>query len=168
MNMQGHILQALSEEFDRWQAQLDSMSSGQIAAQLHPSQWTTKDVMAHLWAWQQRSIARLEGGLHDREPRFPQWLPGVDPESEPATDQINDWIYQTNRERPWPEMRQAWQAGFQRFLELGAQFPERDLLDPSRYPWMDGLPLALVLVASYDHHQEHLEKLQAWLQENKI
>jgi hypothetical protein len=28
--------------------------------------------------------------------------------------------------------------------------------------------LANVLLASYDHHQEHLEKLLAWLKEQKI
>jgi hypothetical protein len=121
--------------------------------------------VVHLWAWQQRSIARLEAALQDREPVFPRWNPQVNPEAESSTDQINDWIYQANRERPWTEVYQNWQKGFRRLIELGEKIPERDLLDPSRYPWMEERPLALVFLGTYDHHQEHLEKLQAWFEE---
>lgn len=53
--------------------------------------------------------------------------------------------------------------GFQRFLELGEKIPERNLLDGDNYPWLKGYPLAFILIASYDHHQEHLEKLTDWL-----
>ena len=62
--------------------------------------WSVKDVVSRLWAWQQVSIARMEGGLWDREPVF---------------------------------------------------------------PWLNGHSLAFVLVASYDHYQEHFEKLTNWL-----
>jgi hypothetical protein len=38
-------------------------------------------------------------------------------------------------------------------------------LDGDWYPWLKGYSLASILVASYDHHQEHLGKLLDWLQE---
>ncbi len=41
---------------------------------------------------------------------------------------------------------------------------KRDLLDGDKYPWLHGYSLAFILVASYDHHQEHHEKLTAWMQ----
>jgi len=53
-----------------------------------------------------------------------------------------------------------------RFLELGEPILEKDLLDGDRYPWLKGYSLAFILVASYDHHQEHLEKLRDWLTEH--
>jgi hypothetical protein len=31
---------------------------------------------------------------------------------------------------------------------------------------LNGYSLAFILVASYDHHQEHLEKLSRWLQDH--
>ena len=40
---------------------------------------------------------------------------------------------------------------------------EPTLLDASRYAWLNGYSLADVLLGSYDHHQEHLEKLLARL-----
>jgi len=165
MNMKEHILSALREQFNRWEDMLAGMSEEQITAPLLPSDWSLKDVMAHLMAWQQRSIARMEAALRDREPDFPEWLPGVDPDAEDTTDQTNAWIYETYRDQPWARVHQVWREGFLRFLETGEEIAERDLLDSSRYPWLGGLPLAIILLASYDHHQEHYEKLLAWLQE---
>ncbi len=167
MYMKEHILSALEEQIARWDEQLASMGEAQISAPLLPSNWSTKDVINHVRTWQRRTITRIEAGLNDRPPEFPQWIPGVDPEEDAATDQVNDWIYRTNRDLPWPEVHQSWRAGYLRLLDLAQGISERDLLDPSRYPWMQGNPLALVLLATYDHHQEHLDKLRAWLQDQE-
>ena len=68
-----HILIMLQEEFTRWEDLFTSLTEEQITARQLPSQWTIKDVVAHLMAWQQRSIARVEAALLDREPVFPGW-----------------------------------------------------------------------------------------------
>ena len=165
MSMKSHILAAMNEALTRWEELLAGLDEEQITAPLPPGSWSVKDDIVHLWAWQQRSKARFEAALLDREPVFPRWDDGLDPEDETTTEQINAWIFDTYRGKPWSRVYQDWKEGFQRLLELAEQVPERDLLDPSRYPWLEGHPLAFVLVASYDHHQEHYEKLQARLQE---
>jgi len=166
MNMKEHILAALQEQYARWEELLAGMDAGQITAPLLPSSWSVKDMIAHLMTWQQRSIARLEAGQSGREPELPIWLPGLDPDAEVNTDQTNAWIYVNCREQSWFHVHQDWRQGFLRFLELGGHIIEKDLLDSSRYPWLQGYSLADVLLGSYDHHQEHLEKLIAWLQEH--
>lgn len=166
MNMKEHVLAALREEFNRWEELLANMSEEQITTPLLPSNLSTKDVIAHLRTWQQRSIARLEAALFNREPEFPKWLAELDPDSEGSTDQTNAWIYETYREQPWSKVHQNWREGFLRFLELGAAFSEEDLLEKG-YPWLKGYPIAIVLLSSYSHHQvEHLEPLLAWLREH--
>ena len=166
MNMKDHLLAALKEQLNNWEELLDHMSNNQINVLLVPSNWSTKDVLSHLRAWQQRSIARLEAALSDREPIFPKWLPELDPDSEVSTDQINAWIYETHRDESWVTVRQNWKDGFSRLLELGERISERDMMDESRYIWMEMRPLALILIGTYDHHQEHLDKLLAWLEEH--
>jgi hypothetical protein len=166
MTMKEHLLAALKEQLNKWEELLDNLSNNQINVLLVPSNWSTKDELSHLTAWQQRTIARLEAALSDREPIFPKWLPGLDPELEVSTDQINAWIYETHREEYWVTVRQNWKDGFLRLLELGESISERDMLDESRYAWMELRPLALILIGTYDHHQEHLDKLLAWLKEH--
>jgi len=166
MNMKEHILTALREQFECWEEVLRGMSEQAVTRPLAPSDWSTKDVMAHLWSWQLRSIARLEAARLDREPEFPVWLAGVDPNADDV-ERLNAWLFAVNHDLPWSQIGQNWRNGFQRFLEAGAVIPEKDLLDGSRYPWLNGHPLAFVLVASYDHHQEHLDELLAWLEEHE-
>ena len=166
MNMKQHILAALREQFNRWEELLASLSEEQITAPQLPGNWSIKDVMAHVWAWQQRSIARVEAALLDREPAFPKWPVEADPDSDDNTNLVNAWIYETSREQPWSQVHQQWKEGFLRFLELPEAIAEKDLLDAGRYPWLKGHALAFVLLASYDHHQEHLEKTRAWLEEH--
>lgn len=164
--MKDHILAALREEFNRWEELLAGMSEEQVTTPHRSSSWSIKDEIAHLWAWQQRSIARVEAALRDQEPAFPAWPAGLDPDSEDNTDRVNAWIYATHRDQPWPQIHQDWREGFLRFLEGAEAIAERDLLDAGRYPWLHGYPLALILIASYDHHHEHLEKLIARLREH--
>jgi hypothetical protein len=166
MNMKQHILTALQEEFDRWEELLARLSPQQLSAPLLPSPWTIQNVVAHVMTWQKRSIARCEAALHHRAPDYPAWPVDVDPEAPGATDLINPWIYASNRDRPWAEIHQEWRQGFQRFLQTADGISERDLLDSDAYPWLHGYPIAMVLLGSYDHHQEHLESLQTWLHEH--
>lgn len=161
MYMKTHILAALREEFDHWERTLAGLSGAEIDSLSSVNALSVKDEIAHLMAWQQRSIARLEAGLHNREPQMPQWLPGVSPESEENTDQINAHIYRAFHSLSWAEVHQQWHSGFTRLLELGAALPEPTLLDSSRFAWMGGYSLADVLLGTYDHHQEHLDKLLA-------
>jgi hypothetical protein len=167
MDMKDHILAALSEQFERWEALLASLNEAQITAPDLPSGWSIKDVIAHLMAWQQRSIARVEAARLEQKPEFPVWLPGVDPEDYDNTNQINAWIDAAYRELPWPAVHLRWKEGFKRFLVAGAQISEKDLLDSSRYPWLDGYPLANIFLATYDHHQEHIEKLRIGSEDEK-
>lgn len=168
MYMQRHILTALREEFDQWEDVLARLSEGQIAAP-HLGSFSVKDVVAHLWAWQQITLARVEAAVHNREPELPVWVTGLpadwEDEADLTTDLTNGRIYKLNRDRPWPSVHEAWRAGFTRLLEMSATIRERDMLDSSRYPWLKGHSLAVVLLGTYDHHHEHLEKLLDWLRE---
>jgi hypothetical protein len=165
MNMKEHILAALRQQFDSWEELLAGLSEEEITAPHFDYNWSIKDVIAHLWAWQQISIARMDGGLHDREPEFPRWIMNLGKDWEEDADRVNALTFETNHEKPWSKIFQNWKTGFLRFLELGNEISERDLLNGDRYPWLKGYSLAFILVASYDHHQEHIEKLLNWLQE---
>ncbi len=168
MNMKGHILAALREQFNSWETLLASLSEEQIIAPQFDFDWSIKDVIAHLWAWQQISIARMEAGLRDQEPEFPKWIVESIENWEEDADRVNALTFENYHNKPWSEIRQNWREGFIRFLDVGNGISERNLLDGDRYKWLNGYSLAFILIASYDHHQEHYEKLLAWLREHEI
>jgi hypothetical protein len=167
MNDKTQIISMLREEFNRWEELLASLSEEQIKVPQLPSSLSIKDVIAHLRAWQQVSIARLEAAQLNKEPVFPNWLAGLDPESDEERDQFNAKIYESYHQHPWSRVHQDWKDGFLRFLELGETIAEKDLLDPEKYPWLKGYSLLVVLQGSYEHHHnDHLEPLLAWLRQH--
>jgi hypothetical protein len=159
METKAQVLAALREELARWEGLLDSLSEGQIVAPQLDDGWSVKDVVAHLWAWQQRSIARLEAARLGREPAYPAWPSEFAPEQEEEPHDLNAWLYAASRDRAWAEMRRAWGDGFRRFLDLGEALPEGHLLEVGRYEWLEGYALIDVLRGSLEHHREHAEYL---------
>ena len=163
MNMKSHILAALREQLEAWEATLARLGEAAIVARAVPSDWSIKDELAHLWAWQQRTLARVEAARLDREPEFPAWPFDPNDESEEGTERINTWIHETNRDLPWSSVHQNWRDCFLRVLDAAERITERDLLDSGRYAWLNGHAIAVFLLGTYDHHQEHFEKLSARL-----
>ena len=165
--MKGHILTALREQFHQLEELLASLSDEQITTPNFDLNWSIKDVVNHLWGWQQISIARVNGGILNREPEFPNWLMSCPGGWDEDTNQTNAWIYKSFHNQSWAEAHTKWRDGFLQLLDLSGTLSERDLLDGDRYSWLNGYSLAFILVASYEHHQEHLDKLVSWLQEHE-
>lgn len=165
MNDKDHHLNMLQAQYEGLTGLLDGLSEAQVSEPKGNSSWSVKDDVAHLWAWQQRSIARVAAALQDEDPDFPRWNQYLNPDSDESPDPVNHWIYETYREKPWDQVYADWKAGFQHFLELCQAVPEGDMTDPDRYVWMEGQPLAQVLQGCYEHHVEHREVLEAWLQQ---
>jgi hypothetical protein len=161
MNNKTQLMTALRQEFERWQSRLAGLAEGQITAAPDDGGFSIKDTMAHLHAWQQISIARLEAALHHREPDYPAWLGGLYPDAEEHLETINTGVYQTYRDWPWVDVHQVWRDGFRRLLELAEAMPEEILSEPGRYAWLEGYPLSAILLGSLEHHQEHFDSLQA-------
>ncbi len=154
------LLALLREELDRWEKLLSGLSQDQLVARDLPAGLSVKDVLAHLWAWQGLSVARLEAALDNRDPDYDLGPDGLDPDNEENLERINGWIHETNLDRPWMEVYGNWRRRFLWFLELAEKVPEEALMQPARYAWLKDSPLSTVLLGSYIHHQEeHFEPL---------
>jgi len=161
MNHKPELITAVRQDFQRWEGLLAGLSEEQALAPLPSSHWSTKGVIAHLWAWQQISIARLEAAVSNEEPQFPEWLAGRDPDAEDNVQKCNESVYQAYRDDPWLSVLEVWKQGPVRFLDLAESIPEQDLLQVSRYAWLKDYPLSAVISNSYDHHKEHFAALLA-------
>jgi hypothetical protein len=156
-------MEKLHAEFAAWEALLAGHTEAEIVAP-QPDDLPINAIVAHLMAWQQLSLARLEAAQQHREPQLPIWLGGRDPEQEENTDDYNAHIQQRYGQQPWPEIYRAWRAGFQQLLALGAAIPAEMLHDAARFPWLNGYALVAVLEGTHEHHAEHRVSLMQLLQ----
>jgi len=158
MSRKQELTADLRTVYHDWERLLSRAAGEQLVGRRVTSEWMLKDVVAHLMAWQQISIARLEAAMAGRDPKLPAWLGGTDPfHAEEHTREFNAKIHAIYHAQPWPEVHRAWQEGFAHFLELAETIPEEALLDATRYSWLRGYALSGVLEGSCEHHREHLD-----------
>ena len=168
MNDKRQILAAMQEVFDRWQELLAGLSEAQITQPQLDGQWSIHDIVAHLWSWQQATVARAEAALHGRDPVYPEWWERFDPDMEQDVDRTNAWLHQASQAKPWPSVYADWWAQFRRCLSLAEEIPETAMLEPAGYRWMGDSALSAVFLGTVEHHQEHLDALAARLGEHDM
>jgi len=157
MESKEELLTKLTDIYLRWEDRLAGMSEEAIITRQPSADLSVKDVVGHLRAWQQRSIARLEAALNDTEPLLPAWSAGMTPSSEDNVDQYNAAIYKIYQDQPWSKVHDEWSAGFLQFLNLAKAIDEEALVETGRYSWLPDYSLMAVLKGSFEHHEEHLE-----------
>src|SRR5207247_8777059 len=90
-----HLLAELHTEQAAWEALLDEIGQAHMTQPEVAGGWSIKDIVAHLTAWRRRSVRRLQVLLHHAPDFSPPW-----PTELREDDEINAWIYESNRDRP--------------------------------------------------------------------
>ncbi len=153
------LLDRIDAERAWWEGLLAEVGEERMLQPGVSGDWTFKDVVAHLNAWQGETVQRLEAAAGNEPPAPPPW-PDTD-----DVDQTNAWIYERNRDRDLGDVLQESRATWQRVRDLVASLSEDDLFDPNRFAWTEGEPLGpWNLGSSFDHfHEEHEPVIRAWL-----
>jgi hypothetical protein len=155
------LLDNLQEENKRWEALLAQIGEARMDQPGVAELWSVKDIVAHLTGWRRRTVARLQAARRGQpEPVLP-W-----PAHLQSDDEINAWLYETNRTRPLRDVLSDSRQVFQQLAAAVDLFPEAELVDPQRFPWMEGE--ALSAAAFFAHfHEEHERDMRAWLVRQK-
>jgi hypothetical protein len=160
MKSKHELVEDLKDVFGRWETFLRGRSEQDLTTRPPSGKMSVAEVVTHMMAWQQLSIARLDAARLDTAPRYPAWLEGADPFfADDHADEFNARIRQLHQGEPWETRYREWKEGFERLLALAESIPESDLSAAGRYPWLRGDALAAVLEGSFEHHCEHLERI---------
>jgi hypothetical protein len=156
MTTRADLLQTIERERAAWRALLAEVGEERMQEPGPMGVWTFKDLTAHLLAWDQRLLARIEAGS-DGSPAPAPW-----PASLEGDDEINAWIQAHYRDRSLREVLADMDRSHARFAALIGAMPEDELLTPGRFDFMEGK--ALVEGEFFGHlHEEHEPAIRAWL-----
>ncbi len=152
------LLDGLQEEYRQWEALLDQIGPARMDQPGVAGPWSIKDIVAHLTGWRRRTVARLQAAQRGEPEPLPPW-----PAHLQTDDEINAWIYESNRERSVREVLDDSHQVFQELVAAIAGLPDEVLTDPGRHlPWMDGASVSAA--AFFGHfHEEHEPDMRAWL-----
>jgi hypothetical protein len=151
------LLAELNNENAYWLALLDDIGEANMTQPEVAGGWSIKDIVAHLTGWRRRTVRRVQAALN-HEPDFtPPWPPELQED-----DEINAWIYESNRDRPLADVLSDSREVFQQLVDAIDAFPDNEHQDPQRIKWLEGEPLSGKLFFSH-FHEEHEPDMRAWL-----
>jgi hypothetical protein len=149
------LLANIQAGYDQLEALLATLSEEQMTTPGVNGSWSVKDNLAHLAAWQNYQAARQEGVLSGIEPPDPAL--GLETE-----DEINDYYYQQNKERPLADVVADFRKSYQRVLAATEALSWEALNDP--FPWADNVPVGAYTIGNtHGHYDLHREIIQRWL-----
>lgn len=148
----------LQEEQAQWQAFLDEIGPERMDEPGVCGQWSVKDFVGHMSGWQRRLLAHMEAAQRGEPEPAPPWPAHLEDE-----DDINAWIYESNRGRTVAEVLedsenvlQAYQAFIEGLPEdVQIEAPWRVVtLGDTRFPAGE----------FFDHfHDDHEAEIRAWM-----
>ena len=151
------LLAELNNENAYWQALLDDIGEANMTQPEVAGGWSIKDIVAHLTGWRRRTVRRFQATLKQESDFTPLW-----PSELQEDDEINAWIYESNRDRPLADVLRDSHEVFQQLVNAINTFSDDELQDPQRFEWLEGEPLSGKFVFSH-FHEEHEPDMRAWL-----
>ncbi len=156
------LLGMLRAERARWEALLVQVGEARMNLSGVTGEWSVKDIVAHLTAWESRVVAWLSAVRAETWPAPPAWPTNLD------EDQTNDWIYKANRGRRLSDILNDSRRVFDQLLEGLAELSDQDLTAINRFEWLGGNSLLEAIPGnSYAHYQVHGELIRNWLEQRQ-
>lgn len=148
------LLENMQTGYTAFEAILAPLSVKQMTTPGVNSTWTVKDNLAHITAWQRRTISKLQAIQNDIE--------FLDPLSDSDTDEVNEQIYQRNKHRSLEDVQSDFRASYEQLRQLVQATSEEALNIPRS--WQDNQPIWISVTGNTnEHYQEHGDIIKAWL-----
>jgi hypothetical protein len=157
------FIEILCSERERWETCLGDVGEAQMIQPGVAGDWSVKDIVAHVTAYERGLVEWLEAALRGELLE----LPDLD---HPDVDRRNAAIFLQNQGRPLVEVLRESKQVFERLLELVRGLSEAELTEPERTDWFvrsrwnESRPLwKCIADDSYKHYHQHIPDIRAWL-----
>ncbi|MEA2608068.1 MAG: hypothetical protein QOJ75_311 [Chloroflexota bacterium] len=142
----------------RWRDLVAEVADERLVQPGAMGEWKFMVVAAHLTAWRQRTVRRLQAAARGEPPPANPWPSDLGEEED---DAINAWMHERSRDRPRAEVFAEADGIYDDFVAVVESLPADILSDPNRFDWMEGVALADGEFAG--HLDEHEPDVRRWL-----
>jgi hypothetical protein len=151
----------LQGEYRQWEALLDRVGPDRMDQPGVNGDWSMKDMVAHLTGWNRWLVARMQAAQAGQPEPPPPW-----PVHLQADDEINAWIYESNRRRSVREILDETHQVFQQLLAVLESLPDDvqiDYIEPKFHLVWVGDERFQAGEFFYHFHDDHEPDVRAWL-----
>ena len=141
------LLEAIDRERGRLDALLESVPPERMVESGVVGEWSVKDVLAHLSAWEQLALGWFRAGLRGEAPAVPavgfKWN---------ETPRLNRQIFEAHRDQPLDEVVAQYRASHREILGVIESLSDDDLFTAGRFVWTRKNSLGAYFVSATSSH----------------
>lgn len=117
--------------------------------------WSVKDALVHIAFWERYAVNMLKAIARGKTP---------DLLADDSTERSNASVVAQYYQRPLAAVIADWQEAREDLLEALEDLDDDELNDPNCFSWSPGRTLLDRIAGnSFDHEQEHIEQIRAWM-----
>jgi len=155
------LLNWLQEQVQQWETFLEQIDPAHMDQPGVNGDWSMKDIVTHLTGWNRWLVVRLHAAQRGEAEPLPPW-----PASLQAEDDINAWIYESNRGRSVREVLDESHQTLQQLLATIESLPDDiriERVEPAFYlVWLGDQRFPAG--EFFDHFRDdHEPDVRAWL-----
>jgi hypothetical protein len=149
------ILDALENERENLLEAIDGMTPEEMEQPGPGDEWSVKDILIHLSAWEAELVKLLWQAKQGQRPSTVHF-------SNIDVDTLNREWYLAYKDRPLERVLPDFEAVRKQTIRRVESFSDKDLNDEQRFPWLEGTPLwEWIANDSYGHEAEHAAQILA-------
>ncbi|MCJ7700976.1 MAG: ClbS/DfsB family four-helix bundle protein [Anaerolineales bacterium] len=154
---------ALLDVIRRERKNLESLLSGLLDSQMvEPGvegQWSIKDVMSHIAAWERLAQDRILAALTNTPLKYPVI------HGDEFVDKFNAQVFSSNKETPLDDIICEFRAAHTDFLAQIEQLDKDVILQKLPFEWAGKMTFQVLISANtHWHYIEHAESIEKWLE----
>ncbi len=142
------FLDKVQSAYEHLNTLLASLSEEQKTTPGVNSSWSVKDNIAHITAWQDLLPARIQSWVAGKPPA--EFLPEFK-----AEDEVNEYLYQQNKDRSLAEVEAAFQSSYQRAFAAVESLSEEALNAPVKSESQIAPVWRYINGEICEHYEEH-------------
>ena len=153
------LLKVIDKERTNLESLITELTDSQKVEPGVESNWSIKDIMAHIAAWEKLAQDRINATITGNPLKYPV-IHGGD-----FVDEFNRKVYDSNKDVPLNEIFTDFKKSHNVFLEQIKTLDDEILSQKLPFDWAGNLTVQVIISANtHWHYLEHSESIKSWIE----
>lgn len=141
------LIQFSEDEYSNLLAFIAQLTDKQRDSEYIFDNRTTKDIVAHIYAWQLLELTWYTEGMKGHKVEIP--APGYNFKDSPA---LNEKLYQEHKSVDWEALEKSFKQTHSKLIEIVNKHTEEELFTKKKYTWTGSSNMSVYLRSALSSH----------------
>lgn len=147
------LLEQINREYEKLTTLIDDLTPTEMISVKVTTNWTTKDVLAHLTEWSEMAMGWHKTGLKGKQPVMP--AEGFNWREIPA---LNEQIFLKHKDEELKSVQKNFKKSVQKMQKLVDSLSDTELFERSVFPWTGKNNVATYMISGSCSHYDWASK----------